>query len=52
MDYRINEVGALIFKAKGEDKPTIESLNREVIELKTEIELIKEEIVKMREKGE
>lgn len=52
MDYRVNEVGALIFKPKGKDKPTVESLNREVIELRTEIDLMKNEIKKMREKDE
>lgn len=52
MDYRVNEVGALIFKPKGKDKPTVESLNRDVIELRTEIDLMKNEIAKMREKGE
>lgn len=52
MDYRVNEVGALIFKPKGKDKPTVESLNREVIELRTEIDLMKNELAKMREKGE
>lgn len=52
MDYRVNEVGALIFKPKGKDKPTVESLNRDVIELRTEIDLMKKEIAKMREKDE
>lgn len=52
MDYRVDEVGALIFKPKGENKPTLESLNREVIELRTEIDLMKNEIKKMREKDE
>ena len=52
IDYRVNEVGALIFKPKGKDKPTVESLNREVIELRTEIDLMKNELAKMREKGE
>lgn len=52
MDYRVNEVGALIFKPKGKDKPTVESLNKEVIELRTEIDLMKNEIAKIREKGE
>lgn len=52
MDYRVNEVGALIFKPKGKDKPTVESLNRDVIELRTEIDLMKNEIAKMREKDE
>ena len=52
MDYRVNEVGALIFKPKGKDKPTVESLNREVIELRTEIDLMKKEIAKMRERDE
>lgn len=52
MDYRVNEVGALIFKPKGKDKPSLESLNKEVIELRTEVDLMKKEIAKMREKGE
>ena len=52
MDYRVNEVGALIFKPKGKDKPTVESLNRDVIELRTEIDLMKNEIAKMREEDE
>ncbi|MBU5669497.1 hypothetical protein KQI68_06550 [Peptoniphilus sp. MSJ-1] len=44
MSYRVDAVGALIFKPKDEDKPTIESLNKEVVELRTEVELLKNEL--------
>ena len=52
MDYRVNEVGALIFKSKENKGPTVESLNKEVIKLKKEIELMKNQIKELREKGE
>lgn len=52
MDYRVNEVGALIFKAKGKEEPTLKSLNETVIRLEKEIELMKNQIKELREKGE
>ena len=52
MDYRVNEVGALIFKSKENKEPTLKNLNEAVIKLQKEIELMKNQIAELREKGE
>lgn len=52
MEYRVNEVGALIFKSKEDKEPTLKSVNEEVIKLKKEIESMKNQIAELREKGE
>lgn len=44
MEYRVDEVGALIFKPREEDKPTVESLREEIASLREEIKDLKNEI--------
>lgn len=50
MDYRVDEVGALIFKPKEEDKPTIEDLIKEIEKANKEIKSLKNRIKKLEEK--
>lgn len=50
MDYRVNEVGALIFKPKDKDKPSIEDCLKSIEEANKKIESLENRIKKLEEK--
>lgn len=50
MDYRVNEVGALIFKPKEKDKPSIEDCLKAIEEANKKIESLENRIKKLEEK--
>lgn len=51
MDYRVNEVGALIFKPKEENKPTSEEIIDNIKKLNDRVAFLENEIKELKEKG-
>lgn len=50
MDYRVNEVGALIFKPKEENKPTIEEIIDKMKKLEDRVSFLENEIKELKGK--
>lgn len=48
MDFRIDGVGALIFPAKEENKPTIDDLSKDIEELKNQVNDLRAEVSSLR----
>lgn len=50
MDYRVNEVGALIFKPKEENKPTIEEIIDNIKKINDRVAFLENEIKELKGK--
>lgn len=50
MDYRVNEVGALIFKPKEENKPTSEEIIDKMKKLEDRVSFLENEIKELKGK--